>query len=613
MAAKTHEMYGLLSHETISVESLPSRIKRDNVDEDSLLATFERFKVFAIDTPGDILQNIATKDLASNEIQESLLHTADLGQQQVSSFVTHRLIPSDTEPMTSFNDPMKRCRALNFQSLYDVSRNSNDKEKQTVLKADQSILMRLITACEGGREVDLKSVLSHELMPVPLSLAEMNGSLRTGNKSVLIDKLTDGIDCPESIDLYGKTACLIIDGQALVVSLGKPSSCSSFGGLADTFIQAVLKMGKRYQRIDVVFDRYRQLSIKASTRLRRTKTSRPIRRVIESGLVPLPACWSNFLALPENKADLARFLSEELLRQAPEDKEIVTAGGFINELLARSSKYYTDTLSLSADHEEADTRLALHAINATCNTVLVAARDTDVLIILVSHCERMRCNDLLMMSGTSKRRKYIPVKEVLHILPERSVRALIPFHTLTGCDTTSYLSGHTKASAWKVFKESHELLQNTGEGDINEHIIRKAEQFLCCVYGAGHIKTTNEAQHVLFFKKGKPEALPPTSDAAHLHIRRAHFQAMIWKQAGSPLQDLPSPTDFGWELSEGRLKPVLMTAEAIPTASLEMIFCGCSTRCRNKRCRCRKAMLPCTTLCNCKSATEDHTCLNDEH
>eukprot|EP00795_Rhopilema_esculentum_P002441 gene2440-biopygen11452 len=144
-------------------------------------------------------------------------------------------------------------------------------------------------------------------------------------------------------------------------------------------------MGKRYQRIDVVFDRYRQLSIKTSTRLRRKKTSRPVRRVKESGLVPLPKFWSNFLALPENKADLARFLSEELLRQATEDKEIVTAGGFINELLAQSSKYYTDTLSLSADHEEADTRLALHAINATCNTVVVAARDADVLIILVSH------------------------------------------------------------------------------------------------------------------------------------------------------------------------------------------------------------------------------------
>eukprot|EP00795_Rhopilema_esculentum_P012187 gene12187-biopygen2319 len=210
-------------------------------------------------------------------------------------------------------------------------------------------------------------------------------------------------------------------------------------------------MGKRYQRVDVVFDRYRQLSIKTSTRLRRKKASRPVRRVKESGLVPLPKFWSNLFALPENKSDLARFLSEELLRQATEDKEIVTAGGFINELLAQSSNYYTDTLSLIADHKEADTRLALHAINATCNTVVIAARDADVLIILVSHCERMRCNDLWMMSGTSKKRKYIPVKEILHALHEGSVQALIPFHTLTGCDTTSYLSGSTNGICMESF------------------------------------------------------------------------------------------------------------------------------------------------------------------
>ena len=248
-------MYGLLADKTISGESWPSRV-RDNVDEDFLLATFERLILFAIDTPGDILQNIATKYLASNEIQESLLHAADLGQQQILSFVTHRLTPSDTEPIISFNEPLKKSKALTFQSLYEVPINLNYKEKQTVFKADRNILMRLITAYEGGRVVDLKSVLSHELMPVPLSLAEMKGSLRTGSKSVLIYKLTDGINCPESIDLRGKTACLIIDGQALVVSLGKPNSCSSFRDLADTFVQAVLQMGK-YQRINVVFDRYR--------------------------------------------------------------------------------------------------------------------------------------------------------------------------------------------------------------------------------------------------------------------------------------------------------------------------------------------------------------------
>ena len=47
--------------------------------------------------------------------------------------------------------------------------------------------------------------------------------------------------------------------------------------------------------------------------------------------MPLPNYWSNFLGLPENKADLARFLSEELLAKAPPDKEVVAAGCFADE------------------------------------------------------------------------------------------------------------------------------------------------------------------------------------------------------------------------------------------------------------------------------------------
>jgi hypothetical protein len=53
---------------------------------------------------------------------------------------------------------------------------------------------------------------------------------------------------------------------------------------------------------------------------------------VEGRDVPLPKNWSNFLSLPENKADLARFLSNELLTGAPHNKEIIVAGGFAEKL-----------------------------------------------------------------------------------------------------------------------------------------------------------------------------------------------------------------------------------------------------------------------------------------
>ena len=43
-------------------------------------------------------------------------------------------------------------------------------------------------------------------MPVPVALAEMNGTLRTGQKSVLAaDLITSGINCPSEIELQGSS------------------------------------------------------------------------------------------------------------------------------------------------------------------------------------------------------------------------------------------------------------------------------------------------------------------------------------------------------------------------------------------------------------------------
>ena len=314
----------------------------------------------------------------------------------------------------------------------------------------------------------------------------------------------------------------------------------------------------------------------------------------------------------KTKLTFARFLSEQLIIQAPEtDKEIVTAGGFKDELEVRSSRGTTELLCLNATNEEADTRLDLHAMNFTSDAVIVSARDTDVLVILISHFHRMQCNELWMKSGTFKKQKYIPIHEVACRLPTNSLQALIPFHALTGCDTTSYISGHTKASAWKVFKEHHALLQNLGEDNFNEEDIKNAEKFICYLYNASNASTVNEARHILFYKKGKPEALPATSDALHHHIKRAHYQSMVWKKAHYTIPELPSPSDWGWEMTEAGLKPVLMTVEAIPASSLDMIYCNCRTQCKNQRCKCRKAKLLCTALCGCKEGDNDKEhCMN---
>ncbi len=130
------------------------------------------------------------------------------------------------------------------------------------MKMDRRILQRLITAYRAGREVNLDIILKHELlMSVPLSLATTNGSLHSSNKYLLAEILAKDVPTPPNITLEG-SSCLLIDGQGLVMALGKPRNIGTLGEYASMFAEAVCKMGATFQRIDVVFDRYRAESIK---------------------------------------------------------------------------------------------------------------------------------------------------------------------------------------------------------------------------------------------------------------------------------------------------------------------------------------------------------------
>ncbi len=342
IALETRALHGVSrTDDLVHNEATKGRIKLDNQDENRLhdqLVSFGLFKT----KESQSLQNIATKDIATKEIERDLLNASNDGQKQLNQFVQERLLSSDE---VKFRDPLHKNKPMTFASLYEPTKSlKTGKEKEKIIRADRLVLQRLLTAYEAGRSINLPEILKHELLPVPVALAEMNGNLRTGSTAILVQAITEGISCPSclsSVDLQNAT--LIIDGQALVLTIGKPTGLVTFGDLANTFVQAVLNAGAMFNRIDVVLDRYYEVSIKSATRTRRSQGTRPIRRIIEHANVPLPSNWSNFISLSENKADLARFLSQQLIVQAPNSKVIVAAGGFSSEEMVESSRSDLDT------------------------------------------------------------------------------------------------------------------------------------------------------------------------------------------------------------------------------------------------------------------------------
>ena len=171
------------------------------------------------------------------------------------------------------------------------------------------------------------------------------------------------------------------------------------------------------------------------------------------------------------------------------------------------------------------------------------------------------------------------------------------FHALTGCDSTSSFGGYGKKKCWKVFQQYPHLVSGIGrDGDIDQ-----VEQYVCHLYGETKLVNVDKVRLQLFGKGKKGlELLPPTKDALELRARRANHQAKIWMQADKEVMDISSPLETGaWEKTGSTLSPVWTRIPAIPDACLELVTCGCKTKCKTARCSCFKSGLKCTVACGC--------------
>ena len=111
-----------------------ARLKRDNDDEDALLTTLRRFDVFVNNGQCVLLKNVATRDIATDAIQSSLLRARELGQQQVDTFVQERLVGTEPrgKPRIPIHQTLVKNNALTLSSLYDVVKDSKEKDKKII-------------------------------------------------------------------------------------------------------------------------------------------------------------------------------------------------------------------------------------------------------------------------------------------------------------------------------------------------------------------------------------------------------------------------------------------------------------------------------------------------
>ena len=144
---------------------------------------------------------------------------------------------------------------------------------------------------------------------------------------------------------------------------------------------------------------------------------------------------------------------------------------------------YHELSDLHSNQEEADTRMLLHAKYAASEcleiNIVIQSPDTDVLVLCAAHFNSIAPKELWFRTGVKDHLCFIPIHEVCQQLSGRILKSLPAFHTLTGCDTTSTLSGIGKKKPWKVLMRSPVHQESLGllgqQAEADEETVKKCK------------------------------------------------------------------------------------------------------------------------------------------
>ena len=520
---------------------------------------------------GDLLA-LDTKDIMPAEVVESVQNIKKIGQSQYKAFVSERMVER-TKPITH---PIKRNKLPLFSR--PTTKSVSKKQAQvSALKDDCLLFSRLNISCQT-REGDLEEFFRHENQPWPPSLSQ-HGQLRQGNKAELVRCLQGTTEASaESPQVDVK----VFDG-AVVVQMLHPKTARTFQEYTQTvflpYIQAQLQSS---QRLDIVWDTYQPDSLKTATRENRGSGAR--RRVAPT--VKIPPNWKSFLRVADNKTELFGLLGQEVTSIEAAGKDVYSTYG--SQVVSNTTRESLEDLQ-PCNHEEADTRIFLHVLDAAKqhHRIMIRTIDTDVFVLAVSQMQRIPQKEVWLAFGMGKLFRYYPIHEIARSLGPQKSLALPVFHAFTGCDTVSFFAGKSKKSAWDTWNVFPEVTSvfleiTNAPSELSEECTRNIETFVVLLYDRGsELKSVDEARQQLFCTRSRSlDRIPPTSAALKQHIFRASYQGgHVWSQVHLALPELPSPAEWGWERN-GQRNPVWTTLPQAQQSCYELIHCSCKKACR---------------------------------
>jgi len=203
----------------------------------------------------------------------------------------------------------------------------------------------------------------------------------------------------------------------------------------------------------------------------------------------------------------------------------------------------------------------------------------------------------------------INVFQIAHSLEMYLCKALPGMHAVPGCDTVSFFNMKGKSTTWKFFKENQVrftnvliTLRKTLEEILSEDSLSDLEAYICQFYPhKGRVlERANDARESQLKPESKlvsDESFPPQRVCLHQRFLRAQYQAFQWCHASQGHLNLPSPTEFGFEEVDSKLKVNWFDGDMLPRPCIpEFPVVVRLDHCKSRRCGCRKAGLLCNAM-----------------
>ena len=297
------------------------------------------------------------------------------------------------------------------------------------------------------RDLNLEDVFSHELCPVPSALFDDYTDMRKSSKAALVSKVAKFCEKPPLSETE------IVDGNELLYHIKRPKL-----GTVDDLAKRVIKnfSGKGHT-VYVVFDRYRELSVKAYERARRA-----------GGKIPAEHDLQRNTILPAKKDVMkSRRIKQQLIKHICETK----VNGKLHLIGDEQCKF---------DHEEAYVNIIaymLEQIDKGIKHIQITTDGTDIFVLPVYFLHKYSLKADIVMKKNNGR--FIDINSSVKSLGTKCLD-LLALHAVSGCDSVSFPYGKGKVTSLNVLMQSKKLFFNaTGDIDSNRNdIFRQGKHFL---------------------------------------------------------------------------------------------------------------------------------------